>query len=207
MFRFLARLIASMALALFAGALAAGNAGSILVLGDSIGAGYGLSPGAGWVDLLAREVTSRKYTVINASIPGDTTEGGKLRLPSLLAEHRPDIVLVELGGNDGLRGFPLEITRENLAQIIKAAQDAGSRVVLVGMRIPPNYGPRYTEGFHAIYADLAAQYRTALVPFLLAGIAGDPAKMQDDGIHPTAAAQPELLAEVLPVLEPLLGTP
>jgi acyl-CoA thioesterase-1 len=205
MYRFLSRWLLVAALALFAGAVAAGNARTVLVLGDSIGAGYGLPEGAGWVELLAARLSPRGAGIVNASIPGETTEGGKSRLPALLEAHRPAVVLVELGGNDGLRGFPLEVTRANLAQIIAAAQAAGARVLLAGMRIPPNYGPRYTEGFHALYGELARAHGTALVPFLLAGIAGDAAMMQEDGIHPTAAAQPRLVEEVLPVLEPLLA--
>jgi acyl-CoA thioesterase-1 len=205
--RSLLRLLVAATLALFASAVGAGNARTVLVLGDSIGAGYGVAAGAGWVDLLARELVAREAAVVNASIPGETTEGGKFRLPALLEEHRPGVVLVELGGNDGLRGFPLEVTRANLAQIITTAQAAGARVVLAGMRIPPNYGPRYTEGFHALFGELAREHGTALVPFLLAGIAGDAAMMQEDGIHPTADAQPRLLEQVLPVLEPLLATP
>lgn len=194
-----------MALALFASAAIASNERSVLVLGDSISAGYGVPTGEGWVDLLARELAAEGGPrVINASISGETSEGGKLRLPELLAEHRPAVVIIELGGNDGLRGFPLAVTRANIEGMIVAARGAGARVLLVGMRIPPNYGPRYTEGFHALFAELASTHGTALVPFLLDGIATDAASMQADGIHPTAAAQPRILANLRPALESVL---
>jgi acyl-CoA thioesterase-1 len=193
------------ALALFASAPATGNAGTVLVLGDSIGAALGVPAGSGWVELLARELEPRDVRVVNASISGETTEGAKERLPQLLGEYKPSIVIIELGGNDGLRGFPLAVTRANFDAMITAATATGARVLLAGMRIPPNYGPRYTEQLHALYADLAKTHSTALVPFLLEGIATDPALMQDDGIHPNTAAQPRLLAQVLPVLEPLLA--
>lgn len=193
------------ALALFASVAIASNARTVLVLGDSISAGYGVPTGAGWVDLLAKELAADgSHRVINASISGETTEGGKLRLPALLAEHRPAVVIVELGGNDGLRGFQLAVTRANLETLIIAAQAAGARVLLAGMRIPPNYGPRYTEGFHALFSELAEAHGTALVPFLLDGIATLPDSMQADGIHPTAAAQPRILDNLRPALQPLL---
>ncbi len=176
----------------------------MLVLGDSISAGYGVPDGAGWVALLARELAPRSVRVVNASISGETTEGGKARLPALLSEHRPRVLVLELGGNDGLRGFPLAVTRANLEAMIRSAHDAGARVLLAGMRIPPNYGPRYTEGFHALFGELADTHKTALVPFILEGIAGVPGQMQEDGIHPKADAQPAILALVMPALEPLL---
>lgn len=174
------------------------------MLGDSISAGYGVPDGAGWVALLARELGARGLRVVNASISGETTEGGKARLPALLAEHRPQVLILELGGNDGLRGFPLAVTRANLDTMIRAAQAAGARVLLAGMRIPPNYGPRYTEGFHALYGELSTAHSTALVPFILEGVAGVPALMQEDGIHPRAEAQAAILAHVMPALAPLL---
>lgn len=176
----------------------------MLVLGDSISAGYGVPTGKGWVALLSASLAPQAVTVVNASISGETTEGGKARLPALLVEHRPSVVLIELGGNDGLRGFPLAVTRANLAQMISDAANANATVLLAGMRIPPNYGARYTEGFHALYADLAKAHDTALIPFLLEGIAGNPANMQDDGIHPRTEAQPAILQQVLPALTPLL---
>lgn len=191
-----------LALALFATLAARGNATCVLVLGDSIGAALGVPQERGWVSLLTEQLAD--CPVVNASISGETTEGGKARLPLLLAEHRPRVVVLELGGNDGLRGFPPAAIRANLARMIADARDAGARVLLLGMRIPPNYGPRYTAAFHALYHDLAAQDGTALVPFLLEGIATDPALMQTDGIHPNADAQPLILANVLPVLSAMV---
>jgi len=188
--------------ALFATPQASGNAGCVLVLGDSISAGLGVPAGAGWVDLLRKELADCE--VVNASISGETTEGGKARLGGLLGEYRPRLLVLELGGNDGLRGFPLDVTRSNLAAMVAAAQDAGARVLLLGMRIPPNYGPRYTEAFHALFGELAARTGASLVPFLLDGIATDAALMQTDGIHPNAEAQPRIVANVLPVLHTLL---
>lgn len=195
-------LLALLALALFATLAARGNATCVLVLGDSIGAALGVPQERGWVSLLTEQLAD--CPVVNASISGETTEGGKARLPLLLAEHRPRVVVLELGGNDGLRGFPPAAIRANLARMIADARDAGARVLLLGMRIPPNYGPRYTAAFHALYHDLAAQDGTALVPFLLEGIATDPALMQTDGIHPNADAQPLILANVLPVLSAMV---
>jgi acyl-CoA thioesterase-1 len=183
---------------------ASADVSAVLVLGDSISAGYGVPAGKGWVALLDASLASRAVRVVNASISGETTEGGKARLPALLAEHRPSVVLIELGGNDGLRGFPLAVTRANLEQMISDASKAKASVLLAGMRLPPNYGARYTDGFHALYAELAKAHNAALIPFLLEGIAGNPANMQDDGIHPRTEAQPAILQQVLPALTPLL---
>jgi acyl-CoA thioesterase-1 len=203
--RFLVRsLVAFAAAALFSTAPAGATAGTVLVLGDSISAGYGVPAGSGWVALLSKALHADAMAVVNASISGETTEGGKARLPALLSSHRPSVVVLELGGNDGLRGFPLAVTRANLERMIKDSQGAGASVLLLGMRIPPNYGPRYTEGFHALYGDLAEAHGTALVPFLLEGIAGIPGNMQDDGIHPVAAVQPAILERVFPELRILL---
>lgn len=190
--------------ALFVSAPVTAIANTVLVLGDSISAGYGVPTGSGWVALLDTTLKERGTTVINASISGETTEGGKARLPGLLSDHQPSVVVLELGGNDGLRGFPLPVTRANLERMIADAKASGATVLLLGMRIPPNYGPRYTEGFHALYGELSAAHGTALVPFLLEGIAGIPGNMQEDGIHPTAAVQPAILERVLPALRPLL---
>ncbi len=179
---------------------------SILVVGDSLSAGYGIELRDGWVTLLQQRLARQGYphTVVNASISGDTTAGGRARLPDALKRHRPRIVILELGGNDGLRGLSLRETRANLDAMIKAAQTAGAQVLLVGIHLPPNYGPDYTGKFHAIYHDLARTYNTALAPFLLEGVALTPGFMQPDGIHPRAAAQPRLLDNVWPYLEPLL---
>lgn len=180
--------------------------GVIVVLGDSLSSAYGFDVASGWVQLLQGRLDDDRmeYRVVNASISGDTTSGGVTRLPAELKEHTPDIVVVELGGNDGLRGLPLEVTRENLERIVAESQIAGARVLLVGMRLPPNYGPAYTKAFHAIYQDLADKYNVARVPFLLDGVGGIDEMMQSDGIHPRAEAQPKMLDNVWPHLKPLL---
>ncbi len=192
------------AAALFATATARAMAGTVLVLGDSISAGYGVPSGSGWVALLGKSLAAQDTAVVNASISGETTEGGKARLPALLSDHKPQVVVIELGGNDGLRGFPLAVTRANLERMIADAKASGAKVLLLGMRIPPNYGPKYTEGFHALYAEVSRAQQTALVPFLLEGIAGIPGNMQEDGIHPRTEVQPAILEHVLPSLTPLL---
>jgi acyl-CoA thioesterase-1 len=179
---------------------------TILVLGDSISAGYGLASGEGWVALLQARLKAQGYgyRVVNASVTGETTTGGLARLPRALALHRPAIVIVELGGNDGLRALPLETSRGNLEKIIKTAKDSGARVLLLGMKIPPNYGPRYSAGFEQVFRDLARQNKLPFEPFFLEKIALLPGMMQADGIHPTAKAQPVMLDTVWPVLAPLL---
>ncbi len=180
--------------------------GVILVLGDSLSSAYGLDVKAGWVQLLQNRLDKQNtaYRVVNASISGDTTNGGAARLPSALEKHAPDVVVVELGGNDGLRGLPLTVTRANLERIIVDSQTAGARVLLLGMRLPPNYGPAYNDAFHAIYEQLANQYHVGRVPFLLDGVGGVDEMMQDDSIHPRAEAQPTMLDNVWPHLQPLL---
>ncbi len=193
------------------GVAAAGQAQTvprtILVIGDSLSAGYGVPLEQGWVRLLRQRLAQRApaYRVVNASISGDTTRGGLERLGPALARYQPDIVILELGGNDGLRGLSLEQTHDNLAGMIEKARDGGARVLLVGMRLPPNYGPAYTQRFHDIYPELARHYGIALVPFLLEGVAGREELMQADGIHPRPAGQPRLLDNVWPYLKPLLG--
>jgi len=184
----------------------AAPAPSILVVGDSLSAGYGIELRDGWVALLQQRLTRQgyPYTVVNASISGDTTAGGRARLAGALKRHHPQIVILELGANDGLRGLPLRETRANLEAMIKAAQSAGARVLLIGMQLPPNYGPDYTGKFRAIYQELAQRYSLSLVPFLLEGVALTPKLMQPDGLHPRAAAQPRLLDNVWPYLEQLL---
>ena len=180
--------------------------GVILVLGDSLSSAYGLDVEAGWVQLLQNRLDGRNaaYRVVNASISGDTTNGGAARLASALKKHAPDVVVVELGGNDGLRGLPLAVTRANLERIIVDSQAAGARVLLLGMRLPPNYGPAYNDAFHAIYEQLADKYQVGRVPFLLDGIGGVDEMMQADSIHPRAEAQPTMLDNVWPHLQPLL---
>ncbi len=176
------------------------------MLGDSLSAGYGLASGEGWVTLLEKRIAAQKlpYTVVNASISGDTSAGGLSRLNASLDQTRPAVLLLELGANDGLRGLPLTAMRHNLESIITRVQARGARVVLIGMRLPPNYGEQYTETFEGIYRDLAARHHLPLVPFLLEGVALDPGLMQADQLHPTAAAQPRLLDTVWHTLGPLL---
>lgn len=182
--------------------------GTVLVLGDSLSAGFGLAPGEGWVDLLAKRLAAANpaWSVVNASISGETTAGGAARFEAALARHRPAVVVLELGANDGLRGLPVEAAQANLAGLIERSQASGARVLLIGMRMPPNYGPEYTAAFAAMYAGLASRYGTAFVPLLLEPIATDRAMFQDDNMHPTAAAQPLLLEHVWPALQPLLRT-
>ena len=179
----------------------------ILVVGDSISAGYGLPSGTGWVTLLQQRLAAEHYphTVVNASISGDTTAGGRARFDSLLARYRPAVTVIELGGNDGLRGGSVDAMRQNLDAMTAAAQKAGSRVLVVGMRMPPNYGPTYVQRFDATFAEVAKARKSALVPFLFEGFGDDEAMFQPDRVHPTAAAQPKLLDNVWRELKPLLG--
>ena len=181
----------------------------ILIVGDSISAGYGLRPGAGWATLLQQRLEAGHYPhrVVNASISGDTSAGGRARLATLLAQHRPAVTIIELGGNDGLRGGSLEALRGNLDAMAAMAQKAGSQVLLVGMRLPPNYGPAYVHRFDATFADVAKARKIALVPFMFDGFGENNALFQPDRVHPTAAAQPKLLDNVWRELRPLLGTP
>ena len=175
----------------------------ILIVGDSISAGFGVPVQQGWVALLERQLQQDvpQVQVVNASISGETTQGGLTRLPALLKQHQPDLTVIELGGNDGLRGTPIPVIRRNLERMIVLAQESGSDVMLLGMQIPPNYGPRYTEAFQATFGELATRYRLPLVPFLLEGIATEPELMQSDGIHPTTAAQPRMTALVYPLTQ------
>ncbi|MBL0389699.1 arylesterase [Ramlibacter monticola] len=190
------------------GALAAGTP-VLLVVGDSLSAEYGLKRGSGWVALLELRLAKEKIAarVVNASISGDTTSGGRSRLPALLQQHRPTHVILELGGNDALRGLPLAMTDENLSQMTDAARKAGARVLLVGMQVPPNYGSDYAKRFADLYVKVAKQHQAALVPFLLEGIADgpDPLKLfQADRIHPKEEAQPRMLENVWPELRKIL---
>jgi acyl-CoA thioesterase-1 len=178
----------------------------LLVVGDSISAGYGLPNGEGWVTLLADRLKREgyPYRVVNASISGDTTAGGRARLPALLAQHKPRIVVIELGGNDALRGGNLDVTRENLDAMVNAVQATGARAILLGMQLPPNYGPAYVSKFGAMFGEVAKAHRVPAVPFLFEGFADDLTQFQADRIHPVAAAQPRILANVWPVLKPVL---
>ena len=178
----------------------------ILVLGDSISAGYGLAANEGWVSLLQNRLKTQGYgyRVVNASVTGETTTGGLARLPRALSLHQPVIVVIELGGNDGLRGLPLDTSRANLQKMIDLSLGAGAKVLLLGMKIPPNYGPRYASEFERLYADLARRNKLAFEPFFLDKIALADGMMQEDGIHPTAKAQPIMLETLWPRLTPLL---
>ena len=178
----------------------------ILVLGDSLSAEYGLARGTGWVALLEKQLAQEKLsaTIVNASVSGETTAGGRARLAILLAQHKPTHVVIELGGNDALRGLPLKNTEENLSAMTQAAQKAGAKVLLVGMRMPPNLGQAYTEGFEANYREIATAEDVALLPFLLEPVAGDRDAFQDDNLHPTAEVQPLLRDHMWEALEPLL---
>lgn len=176
---------------------------TLLVVGDSLSAGFGLEPGTDWVSLLQNRLSEEGYgyRVVNASISGDTTTSGLGRLPRALKVHRPSIVLIELGGNDGLRATPIPLIRENLEKMIRLAREAGARVVLAGMQMPPNYGARYTSEFAALFPAIAKQERVPLIEFILDGVALDPKLMQADGIHPNGTAQARLLDNAWPVLE------
>ncbi|WP_429471365.1 arylesterase [Paraburkholderia sp. WSM4175] len=180
----------------------------IVVLGDSISAEYGLPRDTGWVALMRQRLAEERidYSVANASISGDTTSGGRARLPALMERLKPSIVIVELGANDALRGVPLSTTEDNLRTIIEQAQQGHAKVVLVGMYVPPNYGPDYTQKFHDLYGQLSKEFHVPLVPFLLAGIADKPDMFQADQLHPTQQAQPLLLNNVWPTVKPLLRT-
>ncbi|MFG6465828.1 arylesterase [Roseateles sp. BYS87W] len=191
------------------GTWAAAQGPVVLVVGDSLSAEYGLKAGDGWVALLQQRLTAQKkpHRVVNASISGDTTAGGRSRLPAALKAHRPSVVVVELGGNDALRGLPLASTRDNLLAMTQAAQAAGAKVLIVGMQVPPNYGAAYTRDFEAVFADVARQTKAPLVPFLLKGVAdrADAADwFQPDRIHPVARAHPVMLDNVWAALSRLL---
>lgn len=201
--------IATLAAALHASVVAQPRTPVILIVGDSISAGYGLPAGAGWPALLQERLVAEHYPhrVVNASISGDTTAGGNARLQELLEANRPVITVIELGGNDGLRGGNLDAMARNLDAMTVAAQKAGSRVLIVGMRLPPNYGPNYVQRFNATFSEVAAKRKAALVPFLFEGFGDDNTMFQPDRIHPVAAAQTKVLANVWDALKPLLGAP
>ena len=202
----LLRLLAGIALVL-AATSAYSAPKNLLVLGDSLSAEYGLERGRGWANLLQQRLQQDKLdtTVVNASISGDTTIGGKNRLPALMEQHKPQVLVIELGSNDALRGLPLKSSQDNLQAMINLAQQYKARVLLVGMQIPPNYGPDYTRRFAEMYQTLARQNKVALVPFFMEGIAADLSLFQADRIHPNEQAQPRLLENVWPQLKPLLG--
>ena len=204
-------LIVAAAAAGFAAAGWSAAPATILVVGDSLSAEYGLRKGTGWVPLLDRKLHDEKIDarVVNASISGDTTSGGRSRLPALLQQHKPTIVILELGGNDALRGLPLQMTQDNLAEMTQAAQKAGAAVLLLGLQMPPNYGADYGAKFAAMYEDVARRFHAAVVPFFLHGVADVPDAerlFQADRIHPVEQAQPTLLANVWPELRKLLAS-
>lgn len=181
-------------------------AGSVLVVGDSISAAFGMDTRQGWVALLEKRLAEGGFpqSVVNASISGDTSAGGLARLPTLLAQHQPELVIIELGGNDGLRGQAPAQLQQNLAAMVDRSRAAGAKVLLLGMQLPPNYGQRYTRAFAAVYENLATEKQVPLVPFFLEGVGGVAGMIQADGIHPTVSAQPRLLDNVWPQLQPLL---
>ncbi|MDB5882736.1 MAG: arylesterase [Ramlibacter sp.] len=189
---------------------AAGTGGTIVVLGDSLSAEYGLKRGTGWVALLEKRLAEQKIPakIVNASISGDTTSGGRARLPALLAQNKPPVLVIELGANDALRGLPLKMTQENLARMTEAGQQAGAKVLLVGMQMPPNYGAAYSNQFAALYQDVAKSHKVALVPFMLKGVADVPNPerlFQADRLHPKEEAHPVILDNIWPELRKLLA--
>jgi len=192
-------------LALLSPAHASATAG-VLVFGDSLSAGYGIAADRSWPSLLGRRLVENRlrYTVTNASISGETTAGGRARLPAALERNRPTVVIIALGANDGLRGLPLAQMRDNLAAMVQAARSQQAKVLLVGMKLPPNYGPDYAEAFEQAFVQVARQEKVPLLPFLLAPIALETEAFQSDGLHPTAAAQPKILDHVWTALKPLV---
>lgn len=205
----LASLVFSLLTSVGNAAATAATTSTILVMGDSLSAEYGLARGTGWVALLEKRLQAEKVSaqVVNASISGETTAGGVTRLPALLTQHRPSVVVIELGANDALRGFALSATQGNLTTMVKASKTAGAKVVLVGMQVPPNFGKRYTEDFAGLFPKLAQAEASALVPFFLKGVADRPDArdwFQADGMHPNAKAHPVILGNMWPALKPLL---
>ena len=193
-------------LALWSAAATAGSGPTVLVLGDSLSAAYGIAQDRGWVALLQQRLAERglPHRLVNASVSGETTRGGLTRLPRLLEEHRPGLVVIELGANDGLRGISDRVLADNLRGLVEAATKSGARVLLLGVRLPPNYGAAFNSRFDRVFDEVARETQTSLVPFFLKGVAEDRALMLPDGLHPAAEAQPVLLENVWPALEPLL---
>lgn len=200
-------MLRSILFALLLSVAAATEAKTILVVGDSLSAGYGLRRDEAWPSLLARRLQAERppWQVVNASISGDTSANGRSRIDTALRQHRPAIVIIALGANDGLRGLPVGSLRENLEAMVDSAQRAGAKVIIAGLRMPPNYGPDYTQKFQGTFAEVARAKRAALVPFLLDGFAERSDYFQDDSLHPTAAAQPMIMENVWAVLRPMLG--
>lgn len=198
-------MVMALCLLLFSSANAA-PARTLLVMGDSLSAAYGLPAEAGWVSLLGERIKDQGWTVVNASISGETTAGGASRMAHALRQHRPDLVLIELGGNDALRGLPLELSKANLRGMIEASRKSGAAVMLIGMQIPPNYGPEYAGQFSAMFSELAEEFDLPLLPFLLEPIAAERSAFLPDQLHPNAEAQPRLLQHVLATLQPVLDS-
>ena len=195
------------ALLMFSAAASAYSAPkTVLVLGDSLSAEYGLARGAGWVALLEQKLQAQKIDarIVNASVSGETTSGGRTRLPALLSKHQPSIVVIELGANDGLRGLPVAAAEANLRAMVKDARNAGAQVLLVGMRMPPNYGRDYADKFFAMFGALSKEVKAPLAPFMLDGVADKTELFQPDRLHPLAAAHPIILGNIWPHLQPLL---
>ncbi|QDC45240.1 arylesterase [Methylophilus medardicus] len=205
MFRFLKILSVIAGLLFTSLAMAESSKPVILFFGDSLSAAYGIPKEQGWVNLVALRLKDKQlpYEVANASVSGETTAGGLSRLPAALKQFKPSIVVIELGANDGLRGLPLDAMKNNLEKMIQASQQVKAKVVLLGMLIPPNYGPKYTQGFKAIYADLSDKYKIPFVPFFLEGVSGHRELVIEDGLHPNVIAQPKILDNVWPTLQPL----
>ncbi|NML60714.1 arylesterase [Massilia sp. RP-1-19] len=179
---------------------------TVLVLGDSLSAEYGLNRGSGWVALLEKKLKAERIsaTIVNASISGETTSGGRARLPALIRQHKPSVVVIELGANDGLRGLPVASAEDNLRTMVDLARKNDAQVLLVGMRMPPNYGRAYTEQFFNMYTKLSTRYKAPLVPFMLEGVADQPKLFQADRLHPNADAHPIILANIWPKFKPLV---
>ena len=205
MFRFLKILSVITGLLFTSLAMAESSKPVILFFGDSLSAAYGIPKEQGWVNLVALRLKDKQlpYEVANASVSGETTAGGLSRLPAALKQFKPSIVVIELGANDGLRGLPLDAMKNNLEKMIQASQQVNAKVILLGMLIPPNYGPKYTQGFKAIYADLSDKYKIPFVPFFLEGVSGHRELVIEDGLHPNVIAQPKILENVWPTLQPL----
>lgn len=206
MFKNLYRYLAMLVLLSSAATNAYSASKTVLVVGDSLSAEYGISRGAGWVALLEQRLKQEKLgaSVVNASVSGETTSGGRTRLPSLLSKHKPDVVVIELGANDGLRGLPVPAAEANLRAMVDAARKSGARVLLVGMRMPPNYGRDYADKFFAMYGTLSKDVKVPLAPFMLDGIAQKPELFQPDRMHPLAEAHPIILGNIWPHLQPIL---
>ena len=206
MFTNIVRCFAAMMLMFSAATNAYSASKTVLVVGDSLSAEYGITRGAGWVALLEQRLKEQSLaaSVVNASVSGETTSGGRTRLPALLSKHKPDVVIIELGANDGLRGLPVAAAESNLRAMVDASRKAGARVLLVGMRMPPNYGRDYADKFFAMYGTLSKDVKVPLAPFLLDGVAQKPELFQPDRLHPLAQAHPIILGNVWPYLQPIL---